>query len=119
MNTHTIETFKKGIDLFNQGAYYECHDLLENIWEKSSGTEKIFLQSLIQLSVAFYHYQNKNLKGAQSLINKSLSKLYELPTTYCEINILNLVHSIEDLIDKLKDNEEPEELPMISYKLNQ
>lgn len=52
---------------FNEGDYYTCHDLLEEMWltEKSN----LFLKGLLQMSVAIYHYEYGNVKGARLMMN--------------------------------------------------
>ena len=52
------DQFLKGIELFNQEQFYECHDTLEEIWLEETGEERGFLQGMIQVAVAFHHYQN-------------------------------------------------------------
>lgn len=51
---------------FNEGDFYTCHDLLEEIWlcDKSN----FFIKGLLQMSVALYHYSYGNLKGARSMM---------------------------------------------------
>ncbi|RFU70142.1 DUF309 domain-containing protein [Peribacillus saganii] len=51
---------------FNEGDYYTCHDLLEEMWMTDKGN--LFLKGLLQLSVAIYHYEYGNVKGARSML---------------------------------------------------
>lgn len=69
------EQFKRGIEEFNNGYFFECHDTLEEIWMETIGNDRLFLQGLIQVSVGFYHLFNKNFKGAVSQFTKGLTKL--------------------------------------------
>ncbi|MBK6799580.1 MAG: DUF309 domain-containing protein [Acidobacteria bacterium] len=32
------ENYSNGIELFNAGRFYECHEVLEEIWLKAEGT---------------------------------------------------------------------------------
>ena len=59
---------------FEQQHFFDCHEYLEMIWLKAEGSQKLYLQALIQLCVALFHWQNHNLKGAISLIKKSQNK---------------------------------------------
>ena len=67
--------YEQGIDLFNQGRYFECHEAWEEIWKRSDGEEKLFYQGLIQAAVAILHAQRGNLEGARSLHQKAREKL--------------------------------------------
>ena len=49
------------LDRFNEGDYYTCHDLLEELWMEERHNK--FLQGLLQLAVALYHAELGNLRG--------------------------------------------------------
>jgi uncharacterized protein len=51
---------------FNEGDYYTCHDLLEEMWMTDKGN--LFLKGLLQMSVAIYHYEYGNVKGARMMM---------------------------------------------------
>jgi len=69
------DRFTRGIEEFNGGRYFECHDLLEDLWHDTRGHDRLFLQGLIQVSVGFYHFINSNYKGAASQFTRGLGKL--------------------------------------------
>lgn len=69
------DQFKQGIDEFNRGCFFECHDTLEDLWHGTRGKDRSFLQGLIQVSVGFYHFFNCNYKGAASQFTRGLGKL--------------------------------------------
>src|SRR4051794_40036036 len=64
-----------GVALFNEGAYFECHEMLEELWTAERGSDRLFLQSLIHFSVAFHHYGRNNIDGARRQLRKALKKL--------------------------------------------
>lgn len=51
---------------FNEGDYYTCHDLLEDMW--MTDKRNYFLKGLLQMSVAIYHYSYGNVKGARLMM---------------------------------------------------
>ncbi|MGD6832537.1 DUF309 domain-containing protein [Sutcliffiella halmapala] len=55
---------------FNEGDYYTCHDLLEEIW--MTDKENYFLKGLLQMTVAIYHYEYGNVKGARLMMHAGL-----------------------------------------------
>jgi predicted metal-dependent hydrolase len=71
--------YEQGIDLFNQGRFFECHEAWEEIWKRSDGEAKLFYQGLIQAAVAILHAQRGNLDGARSLYQKASAKLDSIP----------------------------------------
>jgi predicted metal-dependent hydrolase len=71
--------YEQGIELFNQGRFFECHEAWEEIWKRSDGEVKLFYQGLIQAAVAILHAQRGNLEGARSLYEKASAKLEPIP----------------------------------------
>ncbi len=69
------EQFQRGIEDFNRGCFFECHDTLEDLWHGTRGVDRLFLQGLIQVSVGFYHFLNRNYKGATSQFTRGIDKL--------------------------------------------
>jgi len=71
--------YEQGIDLFNEGRFFECHEAWEEIWKRSDGEVKLYYQGLIQAAVAILHAQRGNLEGARSLYEKASAKLEKIP----------------------------------------
>ena len=69
--------FRMGQLFFNERRYWEAHEAWEVFWQNyKEGDFKRFLGGLIQLASALYKLTSKpNLKGALSLMRKSLDKL--------------------------------------------
>jgi predicted metal-dependent hydrolase len=88
--------FEAGINLFNDGRFFECHEAWEQIWTRSTGEEKLFYQGIIQAAVAILHAQRGNLIGAASLYSKASAKLDHLPSEHMGI-------ALGELRDALKE----------------
>ena len=71
--------FDRGVDEFNRGFYFECHDTIEDLWSGLRGPSRDFFQGLIQVSVAFYHLGNGNLAGADSMMRRALKRFERYP----------------------------------------
>ena len=76
------ELYDEGIELFNQGRFFECHEAWEEAWKPSAGAEKIYYQGMIQAAVAILHAQRGNLPGARRLYAKARVKLDPLPSEH-------------------------------------
>jgi uncharacterized protein len=66
---------QKGITLFNNCDFFQCHEVLEEGWTKEVGPRRLFLQALIHLAVGFYHCERANPAGARSQLKKGIHKL--------------------------------------------
>ena len=52
------------------------------MWTGLSGPSRDFFQGLIQVSVAFYHLDNRNLAGAASMLRRALKRFEKYPDRY-------------------------------------
>jgi len=71
----SLAEFRRGIALFDQGRFYDAHEVLEDVWRATQGDEKRFLQGLIQAAVALHHHSTGNTRGATSLLERALKNL--------------------------------------------
>jgi uncharacterized protein len=81
----TNDAFERGVELFNRGDFFACHEVWEGLWICSAGTEKFFYQGLIQAAVAILHAERGNLRGAASTWRKARVKLETLPAFHMGI----------------------------------
>ena len=65
----------RGIGLFNQGHFFEAHEVLEDVWRAAPVNEKKFLQGIVQLAVAFHHYSTGNRVGMCSVMERGLRNI--------------------------------------------
>lgn len=91
--------FAIGIDLFNEGRFFECHEAWEEVWKRSDGDEKLFYQGLIQAAVAILHAQRGNLQGARSILEKSLAKLDAMPAEHMGIALGELRDGVRQFVE--------------------
>ena len=70
--------------------YYECHDLLEDLWLEE-GREP-FYQGLLQVAVSCYHLENGNIAGARKLMDLAIKKLFLYPSIWMGIDVNKLIH---------------------------
>jgi predicted metal-dependent hydrolase len=86
--------YLRGIHEFDQQAFFEAHETLEDVWRDASGRDKAFLQALIQTAVAFHHFTQGNMIGAASLLAKSVQTLAKYPDLFGGIDVAALRQSI-------------------------
>jgi predicted metal-dependent hydrolase len=101
---HPLE-FYKGLELFNRGYYYECHDVWEEIWGDAKGKNKIFYQALIMSAVSLYHFGNENLIGALSCYQKALHQFNQLPDHFLGLDIRAYVASLSEFYGGISSEE--------------
>ncbi|MGB3202534.1 MAG: DUF309 domain-containing protein [Nodosilinea sp.] len=82
---------REGVDLFNQGEYYRCHDVLEALWMEANTLEKPFYQGILQIAVGLYHLGNHNWQGASILLGEGANRLRPFEPAYAGVAVDRLV----------------------------
>jgi hypothetical protein len=60
---------------FNAGAYFEAHELWEEVWRELCGDRCVLVQGLIQIAAGFHHQQQGRRRPAVRLLEKGLTKV--------------------------------------------
>ncbi|MGB3636673.1 MAG: DUF309 domain-containing protein [Rivularia sp. (in: cyanobacteria)] len=97
--------FWQGIELFNTGQFYACHDTLEALWMESAEPDKSFYQGILQISVALYHLGNGNLKGAIILLGEGSNRLARYPSIYSQVDVDELLDQSIALLKALQQKQ--------------
>jgi hypothetical protein len=96
--------YLRGIELFNQGEFYECHEVLEDIWVVSCGQEKLFYQGIIMAAVAFYHYELGRFGAARVMHRKAKERLQQVPETFMSLDVGQFVQQLDQFFDYRVDD---------------
>ncbi len=105
------EFFQRGIDLFNEGLFFESHEAWEQAWLRSSGEEKLFYQGMIQAAAAIVHARRGNPDGVKSLWAKAIDKLGPLPADYRGIALDELRRGLRAFFDQVLAGKSPPDQP--------
>ncbi len=81
-----LEVLGEGIRLFNQERFWECHEVLEQIWHPSKAIERDIIQGLILTAAALVHAQKDENNISIRMLNKAIAKL-GTQETYNGINL--------------------------------
>ncbi len=79
-----------GIELFNSGEYFECHEVLEEIWRAEPDPVRALYQGILQIGVAFHHLRRRNWRGAVKLLTGGTDKVGRFLPSCMGINTLAL-----------------------------
>ena len=93
---------KQAALLWHHRLFFEFHEILEGIWMDWRGSERSFLQGLIQLGVAFYHIQRNNYSGAMSMFRYGRAKVEPHSPHYCGVELKRFLDRIEKCREALK-----------------
>jgi uncharacterized protein len=96
------QEFWQGVEQFNSGQFYACHDTLEALWIEASEPEKSFYQGILQISVALYHLENRNWRGAVILLGEGSNRLRRYPSSYSGVDVDELLSQSAVLLTTLQ-----------------
>ncbi len=79
-----------GLELFNRGAYFEAHEVLELAWRAETAPVRELYRGILQVGVAYYHIQRGNYRGALKMFRRASGWLAPFPDECCGINLGHL-----------------------------
>lgn len=115
MHNGAGDLFRRGIQLFNEQQFYECHEVLEDLWRPTRGPNRLFLQAIIHFAVGFYHHQRGNQLGAERQLRKGLRKFGAYLPKYEGVESAGLFHKIQASLEQIQGGERLTEFPRIDW----
>lgn len=91
------EDAQLGIELHNQGEYFEAHEELEHAWMAEEGEAGFLYRSLLQVTVAYLHIQRGNFRGASKMLLRVRQWLDPLPARCRGVDVGRLRAHVEEL----------------------
>jgi hypothetical protein len=95
-------------ECFNQGMFYEAHDVLEELWlAQRRGANDAFYKGLIQFAGAFVHLQKDSpryprLRPSAALFKLARTNLSAYAPCHERLNVALVLRLIEDWLAKLE-----------------
>ena len=93
------DLYNAGKKEFQNGNYFDAHEIWEDLWSDYYLKDRKFIQGLIQLSVSFVHLKNGNMIGAKNLLKKSKEKFLDYEKEHRSINI-EMLRAEMDIVQK-------------------
>jgi len=84
------QLYLSGLKKYKEGDFFLAHELWEDMWHFKQLKDRIFIQGLIQLSASFIKIQCGNLRGARSLLEKSINKFESYSSIHRNIDVDHL-----------------------------
>lgn len=110
------EKFKHGIELFNQREFFDCHEVLEEVWKNQPEPERQLTQGIIQIAVAYYHSLRANTAGAIKLLSRGIPRLKPFLPGTGELALHEFLADVEADFDSLKNGDPIEDLRIPQIK---
>lgn len=92
---------QKGIEQFNHGEYWECHETLEGLWRQEQRPIRALYQGILQVGVAFHHLVRRNYPGAVKMLRRGLPRLRGIPEVCQRVPVAELARAARAVYDRL------------------
>ena len=93
-----------GIDQFNAGLFWECHETLEDLWRATPYPLRHFYQSIIKIAVGFHHANRHNAKGARNKLSEGLRLLGPFTPTFLGLDTGALARDVQGWLHAIGQN---------------
>ncbi len=97
LNRGKLEVLQEGIQLFNDERFWECHEVLEQMWHPAKGTERDIIQGMILTAAALVHAQKDENEVSLRMLKKAENKL-GTQDAYEGIDLNRVRRSIHDIV---------------------
>ena len=115
----SCEAYRLGVELFNQGYYWEAHEAWEQVWRTMGKHthEGQFIQGLIKVSAAAIKIRQGHSKAARSLLTQSSQHFQKVISKHTETNAGGLHLKVlerwcRDFRDEVADIQANPDLPL-------
>ena len=93
----------EGIRLFNEGEFYECHEVIEHEWHAETRPIRRLYQGILQIGVGLLHVKRGNHTGALLLLGDGIEKTSEFAPSCLGIDTGRLAAESQVALEILRD----------------
>jgi predicted metal-dependent hydrolase len=87
---------REGIDLFNDGRFFESHEVLEQFYQEADAGERPFIEGLIQLAAGFRIFADfGEVKGPVRMIYQALIRFENYQPAFLQVRVKELCEAAE------------------------
>lgn len=79
-----------GIEEFNEGAFFECHETLEDLWMAELRPVRRLYQGILQIGVAFHHLKAGRYRPVVTLLQRGCGYLEPFAPTCMAVDVAAL-----------------------------
>ena len=92
--------FLKGLELFNRGEYFECHEVIENLWLATPAEDpyRDLYKGVIQAAAAIYQWDRGVFSGARGLHRTAVGYLGKYRPEALGLNVEKMIENLNQRI---------------------
>ena len=97
------EKARQGIEMFNEGHFYKCHDYLEEAWVEDEVLGRDLYRGILQVGIAYFQIERGNYRGALKMLLRVRQWLEPLPAVCREVNVTRLREDVDRVQEALAE----------------
>lgn len=120
LDRKALAMYHHGIELFNEGRFWDAHEAWEEVWRECEEESRIFFQGIIQVA-AGYHLLTELPRpaGARRNLTKAREKLVLFEGVFLGIDVDELRGAVEESLRRLGSQETDVPIPTIGRRDDQ
>ncbi|EPR42465.1 protein of unknown function DUF309 [Desulfovibrio sp. X2] len=95
------DTLALAVEQFNAGAYFACHETLEELWLAEKEPLRALYQGILQIAVALFHERQGNRRGAVRLLESGMALCTPFSPTAQGLDVAGLLAGAGDCLAAL------------------
>jgi len=109
-------SLQRGIELFNEGHYWEAHEAWEEAWTPDRrGPDSGFYKGLIQVAAGCLHYTRRNRRGTVNKWRSGADYLRPYPAVHRGVALAPLIASVDAMLAAVEADGWPDlQMPRIA-----
>ena len=106
--------FKKGLGLFNEKEFFECHEVIEELWLETPSEDhyRDLYKGVIQAAAAIYQWERGIPTGADGLFKTSVVYLEKYSPNTLGLNVEKMVRDLKSFFKEKKE----EAIPRLEFE---
>jgi hypothetical protein len=102
---------RRGVRLFNRGRYFTAQQLFEETWQATTGSERGFLEALVQLAAGMHLRTRRGAtQGAEHLLVRALITFEDWKPAAYEVDVERLTVEFDAYVEWLRAVKRPHRL---------
>ncbi len=95
--------FYDALSLLDRGEYFECHEVLEELWLEETTSLRLLYQGILQVAVGCYHLTVRhNRRSGVNKLREGLAKLQTFPALVGALDLEDLRQQVQALLDRVQ-----------------
>lgn len=99
----------RGVTLFNRRAYFESHEVWEQIWQSAVDPDKRFLGALIQVAAGLHlRFERGAGRGSRNLLVRALTDLDDFRPHHLGVDVERLHGELAAFAERVEERKKSE-----------